>query len=245
MKRHAFTLVELLVVIAVIAILAALLLPALSRAKERAWVVRCIANHKQLSAAWCMYREDNNGRLVIDDPAGTNYPSWVQGNMGSSLEATNADLIKLGLMYPYTPNSDVYHCSSDKSMNVRSYSMNCQMGSFLYGAPRDPQASMGIPNHLPMYWEKQMLHAPPATTFIFLDESPPSINDGFFVTLLTGNIWSDFPAVWHSKGCVFSYGDGHADRRKWIDPRTWSGSSGLSTADNPDLKWMQDSAGYQ
>src|SRR6185312_17474992 len=101
-------------------------------------------------------------------------------------------------------------------------------------------------NRLPMYWEKQMLHAaPPATTFIFLDESPPSINDGFFVTLLTGNIWSDFPAVWHSKGCVFSYGDGHADRRKWIDPRTWTGSSGASMADNPDLKWMQDSAGYQ
>ena len=139
MRRLGFTLIELLVVIAVIAILAGLLLPALSRAKERAHLIRCIANHKQLAAAWCMYREDNQGHLVIDDPGGTNFPSWVQGNMSVPSEATNGDLIKLGLMYPYTPNPDVYRCSADRSMDVRSYSMNCQMGSFLYGSPRDPK----------------------------------------------------------------------------------------------------------
>lgn len=246
MRKHGFTLIELLVVIAVIAILAAFLLPALSRAKERAHLIRCIANHKQLATAWCMYREDHNGKLVIDDPGGTNYPSWVQGNMSNPLEATNSELIKLGLMYPYTPNADVYRCAADKSTDVRSYSMNCQMASFLGGRERDPQAAMGIPNHLPMYWEKQMsYHAPPATTFIFLDESPPSINDGFFVTLLTGNVWSDFPAIWHSKGCVFSFGDGHAERRRWVDPRTLSAYASASTADNPDLQWMQGCAGYQ
>ncbi len=246
MRKRGFTLIELLVVIAIIAILAALLLPALSQAKERAHLIRCIANHKQLAAAWCMYREENHGQLVLNDPGGTKYPSWVEGNMGVALEATNSALIQLGLLYPFTPNADVYRCPADRSDDVRSYSMNCQVGSFLYGSPRDPQASMGIQNHRPMYWENQMLHAPPATTFIFLDESPPSINDGFYVTLLTGNIWSDFPATWHSKGCVFSFGDGHALRRKWMDPRTVSGiGAGASTANNIDLVWMQDSAGYQ
>jgi len=246
MRRRGFTLIELLVVIAIIAVLAAMLLPALSRAKERAHLIRCVANHKQLATAWCMYREDHNGRLVIDDPAGTNYPSWVQGNMSKPLEATNAELIKLGLMYPYTPNADVYRCASDRSSDVRSYSMNCQMSSYLYGSQRDPQAAMGIQNHPPVYWEKQMsFHAPPANTFIFLDESPPSINDGFFVTLLTRDVWSDFPATWHSKGCVFSFGDGHAERRKWVDSRTWAGYAGINTANNPDLKWLQDCTGYQ
>lgn len=243
--KKAFTLIELLVVIAIIAILAALLLPVLSRAKERAYEVRCIANHKQLVAAWSIYNDENNGRLAIDDPAGTNYPSWVEGNMGTATEATNSDLIHLGLLYPLAPNVGIYQCAADHSGDVRSYSMNCQLASYLYGSPRDPQLSMGIPNHAPIYSEKQMNHPPPALTFVFLDEAPPSINDGFYVTLLTGNIWSDAPATWHSHGCNFSFADGHAEYRKWIDSRTWTVSTGQTSANNADLQWMQDSAGYQ
>jgi prepilin-type N-terminal cleavage/methylation domain-containing protein/prepilin-type processing-associated H-X9-DG protein len=246
-RKNGFTLIELLVVIAIIAILAALLLPTLSTAKEKAYQIRCIANHKQLAAGWCMYGADNDGKMVLDDPGGTAYPSWVQGNMSTPTKATNAPLIRLGLLFPFTPNENVYHCAADRSADVRSYSMNCQVGFFLYGNPHDGQAAMGIGNRVPMYLEKQMTHPGPALTFIFLDESPPSINDGLFVTLLTGDLWSDVPAVWHSHGCNFSFADGHAERRKWMDSRTLTLASTLNhtTPNNPDLHWMQDGAGYQ
>jgi prepilin-type processing-associated H-X9-DG protein len=155
-------------------------------------------------------------------------------------------LIRMGLLYPFTPNADIYRCSADRSVEVRSYSMNCQLSPALFGVKKDPQAAMGIMGRAPLYFEKQMIHPAPATTFIFLDESPPSINDGYYVTLLTGSVWSDFPAIWHSKGCVFSFGDGHAERHKWMDARTVSGiGSGASTPNNADLVWMQESAGYK
>ena len=58
-----FTLVELLVVVAVIAILASLLLPALGAAKGRAQRIGCLNNHRQLVTTWMLYQGDNDGHL--------------------------------------------------------------------------------------------------------------------------------------------------------------------------------------
>ena len=76
-RIHGFTLIELLVVILIIAILAAMLLPALARAKLTAQKIKCVSNLKQISLAAASYRTDNKGSMVSFQPEGNTEVEWV------------------------------------------------------------------------------------------------------------------------------------------------------------------------
>src|SRR5438309_360989 len=78
MRKRAFTLVELLVVIAIITILLAILLPVLGRAREQARRVRCASNLRQITLAWMMYADNNQGMLPAAAPKfGTFLNDWL------------------------------------------------------------------------------------------------------------------------------------------------------------------------
>ena len=68
-RREAFTLIELLVVISIIAILMAVLMPALTKAREQGQRAVCLSNLKQLQLAWDMYANDNDERIVNGEAA--------------------------------------------------------------------------------------------------------------------------------------------------------------------------------
>jgi prepilin-type N-terminal cleavage/methylation domain-containing protein len=188
----AFTLIELLVVIAIIAILAALLLPALSGAKEKAHRIACLNNIRQLQLSWQLYADDNNGTL----PLNTGLPkssAWVLGN--AQLDTTCSN-IQAGVIYPYSTSIAIYHCPSDRSTvtgttqpRFRSYSM-C-----VWISGDDVNAQPSVKNL------SQLLHPGPARTFIFADENEGSIDNGsLFVFPLGQWVWVNWPSTRHNLG---------------------------------------------
>ncbi len=107
--RRGFTLVELLVVIAIIAILAALLLPALAAAKEKARVIRCTGNFRQIGLALAVYVNDNNDCV----PSALNF--GVPPNNIPAAAASVADTYRYGGVAKMLAlaNPRVFWCPSD------------------------------------------------------------------------------------------------------------------------------------
>lgn len=240
-SRRAFTLIELLVAISIIALLLAILLPALSLAREHAKRATCLSNIRQLTIGWIMYANDHRGALFyVDRNVAIDSPAAVQ-----ALE-----------LYPYVAALKLWHCPSDSTLHPHSYSFNEYLngwGGFLDGVPGQ------YPDRTPYMVHRYDQIRGGSTVFVFVEEqdlrvAPYSYSMNSFVMLPSGDMWVDYPSVWHSHGTNFSFADGHAEYWHWDDARTDPEYFALIspagdghyavTADSPDLKRFQRVVGY-
>lgn len=149
---RAFTLVELLVVLAIIALLAALLIPVFSKAKETGRGTACLSNLHQIGLALQIYVSENNNRLpeMRDKLMDTNSPST------NPFPAT-ADIV----LQNHLGNTNALHCPSDPkffSETGSSYAWN----SLLNGQEAEHLHVFGMnfnPHQIPIFFDKEGFHA--------------------------------------------------------------------------------------
>lgn len=256
--------VELIVVSAIIAILAALLLPALVQAKAAAQGTACLSNLKQMQIGWQMYANDFSDILAPNASAAAKLPdtqedlnesyawcSTAEEGWGALDSNTNEVYYTRSVLAPYlSAQIRVFKCPSDKvpsanGQRLRSYSMNGQMGQYLLSQLGPGFALNNNPGYKVYNTMNDLTCPGTAMAWIFCDEHAGSIDDGFLTVSMTGGVWPDVPASYHRWGGGFSFADGHVELRKWasqqikipVTPQVGvhNVAAGLN---NPDYMWF-------
>ena len=164
-SNRGFTLVELLVVIGIIALLISILLPALSRARKQANMVKCMAQTKQIMMAVIFYNNEYKGWLpspgwLSNDqnmfPAGKRMSNWLYNEDLRNGSFAVKDL-KNGLLFPYLNITTIFRCPDDtgpwqagSSQNMTSFLMNGAVSGF--GAVLTTKITQYKPDAI-IFWE--------------------------------------------------------------------------------------------
>lgn len=251
MKRRAFTLIEVLVVVAIIALLVAVLLPSLGRARENARRSVCLHNLAVLSQCWVLYHTENKGALVggVGDPAEvtpptdrtyaqTYAPGWVRfvGYDPATVPVpTQIQGLRKGALFKYARLPEIYRCPGTKKNEIRTYSCNQGMNGY---------------NGMFLGWTAKRIDAVkrPSGRMVYIDDYPDNWDACWMITTDDAKFWNPV-AMRHDKGTTLSFGDGHAEWWRWTDQRTiqfasllWAqaeASAKVRQADNRDLRRLQ------
>ena len=205
--KRAFTLIELLVVIAIIAVLAALLLPALNKAKSKAWTTQCLAHLRQISLGMKMYGDDANSRYAMS--AGV--IQWNQTDPVSGVQSWMQQI------FAYVQNTNIYRCPANKLVPVDKQSnfnfFNGTRAAFVAaGFRRAPVNSQSI-----LYPSSFVISGDTLgdTSDLTVEFNPLDADKDDYSQNCVGGASNGVPTIgWqaHNKGQNLAFEDGHA---KW------------------------------
>jgi type II secretory pathway pseudopilin PulG len=240
-----------LVVIAIIAILAAMLLPALAKAKQKASTAVCLSNQKQLTLSWIMYADDNQDLMVnMNNVASPTQRPWryqyatatgianslpvvpAQGSLGVQdyIVLLSQQCVRQGALGQYLANPNVVHCPGDFRFQVSAGTSFPSAGGFTFCSLSgvtglNGQAWPAHPTATEILTKRSQIRNP-TSKFVFVEENDPrGENWGTWVMTVAGTVgnnWAgttilDSPAVFHGVSSTFSWTDGHATSRRWLN----------------------------
>jgi prepilin-type N-terminal cleavage/methylation domain-containing protein/prepilin-type processing-associated H-X9-DG protein len=195
------------------------------------------------NADWCPGNLQNSQCVQPGPyPGGSKYSWWIQA----------------GLLYPYIKNINVYRCPADRRIIprgggaftapvLRTYSMNCWVQPM--DAPGYVTATwLGITGYTAYTKLSNMARPGPSKTWVFIEESPYTIDDGFFpLDPRETTTWVCSPAVLHGNASVLAFADGHSDAHRWTDRNMITETSSLPSGgtynwpadpNSGDLAWF-------
>jgi len=223
-SSKGFTLIELLVVISVIAVLMAVLMPALQLAKKKGAGIVCSSRQKQLVLAWVLYADDNDDKLVNSDTSMSSKTNsyWVeppqtadgtQVGLGTMTLADRKRGIEHGALFSYIKSIDFYHCPSDDRQRFEETSPACAFRSYSItsGLNSDWAAPGGGADHIAYKNRSNIKNQDRALVFVEEAETEQGFNHHSWALWLQRPTFYDPLAVFHGESCTLGFADAHAE----------------------------------
>lgn len=255
MQKKGFTLIEVLVVIAVISLLLSIIMPALRSAKIQSQGVVCVSNLRGLLQAYLSYSVENDGRLVSGnvpryatqgmDISGTRKDYWVQPPQNLQWQYTGEPSgpptlqekqlgIMRGAIFPYVGEVTAYHCSGDLSRKLVPNGVNPFPDNYSYRSYSVSELLNGWKNS-PFAVTKITEIVNPGLKFVLLGTTDTrGWNMGSWnFDFDSSPPMSDTVAVWHRDRSGFGFADGHGVLHKWEDEYI------INSANDPAVDWFK------